>query len=415
MYAEFFLKTVLNREPNRHFVNFEIGPGRDRNDPTFKRISPQFNQLSSVAKTDAGKYLEALIRAQIDTYEKNGDRPKDNNSLEEVRNAFATVWKAYADKLDLGKDDLSLVPLDKGGRGLVLEEKVGEVCKGYNPCNKDFGPNQIVAKMDGWQFVQGFPTTAVQNVNLYPTRPNGRADLRNLLGAWRFFSAAPPGTQVSDLMPWRDTFLAVADGALWYKDKQEKWQQVPNSRPNGPGKIVTAKLHRDNVVLEVLDTGELASNFPSSAPDGTPQFDEKKWETTQIPAGKIESLTVMRDDGTTIYGVMNGKLRKTRLFRDPKYRLLDEWQDVPPAETLLSAVTVMSNQMSFFGVSQDGALLYRGDLERPWKRAANSNAFAAAGEAGGTVSLRSVTMLPNGDILGIRKDTGELLVNPTAS
>jgi hypothetical protein len=424
IYAGFFLKTILKREPNHFFVNFEIGRGNNRDDQTWPRKGGRghFNQITLVATTEAGKYLEALIWAQIDKYTNNStglkadDTANENIPLEKVQAAFAKVWKDYADKLELGKDDLAAVPLDKAGRGSVLGV-LGEKCKGYDPCNKDFGPNHMVAKMDGWQFVLGFPTTAKQYLSLYPTRPNGRNDLRNLLGAWRSFSAAPPGTQVSDLMPWRDTFLAVADGALWYKDKQEKWQQVPNSRPNGSGKIVTAKLHRDGVVLEVLDTGELASNFPSSAPDGAPQFDEKKWETTTLPPGEIKSLTVMRDDGTTIYGVINSKLQKTKLLKDynnkyghDAYRLECCWQDVPPTETPLSAVTVMSNQMSFFGVSQDGALLFKSDLEQPWKRAANSNAFAAAGEAGGSVPLRSVTMLPNGDLLGIRKDTGELLI-----
>jgi hypothetical protein len=110
----------------------------------------------------------------------------------------------------------------------------------------------------------------------------------------------------------------------------------------------------------------------------------------------------MRDDGTTIFGVIDGKLQKTRLLKDPKYRL-EKWEDVLPTEKIpLSAVTVTPNQRSFLGVSQDGVLLYKSDLDKPWKRAANSNAFTNANEVGGTVVLRSVTTLPDGTLWGIR-------------
>jgi hypothetical protein len=85
---------------------------------------------------------------------------------------------------------------------------------------------------------------------------------------------------------------------------------------------------------------------------------------------------------------------------------LEGWQDVLPVEKIpVLAVTLMLNQRSFLGVSRDGVLLYKSDLDVPWKHAANSNADAV----GGAVALRSVTMLLEGTPLGIRKDTGELL------
>jgi hypothetical protein len=413
IYAGFFLKAVLNRPPNRFFVNFEIGQGKDRNDLTWPKRSAQFNQLSSVAKTDAGKYLEALIRAQIDTYGKNTDgTAQENNSLEEVRKAFAKVWQEYAGKgkLDLGEDYLSSVPLnkdpdpkdkDKKDRGSVLGE--------YRPYNTDFGPKQLVAKMGGWQDVLGFPTTAKLYSDLEPSSRGANLDLLTLTGAWKSVPSVGGPSSFSDLMPWQNTFLAVAEGALWYKDKQEKWQPVQNSRPNDPGKLVAAKLHRDGVVLEVLASGKLASNTLRNTPDGSPRFDAM-WETTATPPGEIESLTVMRDDGTKIFGVVGGKLQTTRLLKDPKYRL-ESWQDVLPTEKIpVLAVTLTLNQRSFLGVSRNGVLLYKSDLTIPWKQAPNANALTSGDAVGGTVALRSVTMLPNGDLLGIRKDTGELLV-----
>jgi hypothetical protein len=121
--------------------------------------------------------------------------------------------------------------------------------------------------------------------------------------------------------------------------------------------------------------------------------------------------------------VVDGKLQTTRVLNDSNneyhqdvYRLDCCWHEVQPTETRpLSAVTVMPGQRRFLGVTRDGALLYKSELNQPWMRAANSNAYTAADAVGLTVNLRSVTMLPNGTLLGIRKDENTIMVKGDGS
>ena len=116
IYAGFFLKTVLNRPPNEFFTSvpigqtgyrLEIAPWTERRDQTWKRKNRLFNQISLEAKTDAGKYLEELIRAQIDVYTNgtitSGIKTADEVNLDKVLNAFRTVWDNYKVKLKLAE------------------------------------------------------------------------------------------------------------------------------------------------------------------------------------------------------------------------------------------------------------------------------------------------------------------------
>ena len=108
IYARSFLQIVLDRQPNQFFTSMEIAPWTERKDQNWKRKNRLFNQISLEAKTDAGKYLEELIRAQIDVYTNgtmtSGIYTADEANLEKVFDAFATVWKKYQNKLKLDGD-----------------------------------------------------------------------------------------------------------------------------------------------------------------------------------------------------------------------------------------------------------------------------------------------------------------------
>ena len=415
MYAGFFLRTVLNRQPNAFLANFEIGPGTNRDDLTWPKRSPIFNQLTLVAKTDAGKYLEALIRAQIDVYKLSGGTPArpptaDEAKLNDVLFAFAKVLAVHGPKLGMGTEqdltrDLALVPLAKKDLLSLLGG------------NESVGTNEMVAKMDAWQYVLGFPTTAKPYGDLYPQHPNPNRDLQNLLGAWKLIPKADaPILDVSAVYkgdaPATDggsEILGVANGMLWHKSALlAGWQQVAGSRPDGEG-LTSAKMQPDGMILGVLSNNQLAIKASLKPED--------KWQLIADSAGgQVINLTVKRD-GTIIGVDQNGQLRMARL-KDDKRHLDNGWQLLPIEKVPVVAVAVMPNQESFLGVSVRGVLLYKITLETPWKRAPNSNAATELGSPspwGGTVALRSVAMLPNGGLLGIRKDTSQLLLKSSQS
>jgi hypothetical protein len=440
IYARSFLMTVLNRQPNAFFTSvplggpgyrLEIAPWSERKDQTWKRKNRLFNQISLEAKTDAGKYLEELIRAQIDVYTNgtitSGIKTADEANLEKVFDAFATVWAKYQDKLKLGGNFpiKAVFPLTKQQRiayRLPIRDK------------STWTSNDFVRDMGGWQYALGFPTKTVDRLDVIPSPPKRTPDLESFFGAWESCSKeAPLETErgikrpiaslldVSPLNP-KDTrsmeVLAVGSNRmLWRKSIfHTSWELVPNS--SGKNGVVAARVHPDGFILGVTTDFRLQTKASLDPKD--------EWKVIEnCSPGSVGNLTVKLDG--TIVGTKpwDGQIATARLKRVPsqsdknvpgqgkgvlsEYVLEKGWHPLPKKDVEVAALTVMPNQTSFLGVSKNGLLLCKSTLEAPWLKAPYSNAFLDKDSPEpSTCALGSVAMFPEG-LLAIRRFTFELL------
>lgn len=252
IYAATFLKHVLGKEPNPHFVNFEITPWNDRVDQTWPARKERFNQLSRAAKTDAGKYLEALIRAQIDAYTSDG-RDANEADASKVLDALGKVWDEYRDKLQLGSGGQHPDPFYRSSQ---FPAKKAERDSTNPPISTMIeGTNQLVAKMGAWQDVLGFPTAHKAYLDLYPNHPQADPMLEQLTGPWESHgknpdrerdvldrlmgppSGAPGGSYngapvvaVTPLPRSKSSLGLSKNGVLLYKSASDApWKRAPNS------------------------------------------------------------------------------------------------------------------------------------------------------------------------------------------
>jgi hypothetical protein len=214
-----------------------------------------------VAKTDAGKYLEDLIRAQIDVYTSSPIGRPDEADTEKVRDALRNVWNVYRDKLQLGAGVDGIYPPSS-------EFKVSRAARDELQITKMVGgTNELVAKMGAWQDVLGFPLPARPYHLLWPTPPNPDRDLRKLTGPWQWrlvdtSTAADlarkeldrPGQVYNNApveavtpVPGRESFLGLSkNGMLLYKRSSDaSWKRAPNSNA-----FVAEGLKRDTFALE---------------------------------------------------------------------------------------------------------------------------------------------------------------------
>ena len=431
IYARSFLQTVLDRQPNQFFSSMEIAPWTERKDLTWPKRNRLFNQISLEAKSDAGKYLEELIRAQIDVYTNgtmtSGIYTADEANLEKVFDAFAKVWAKYQDKLKLSGN----FPI-KVGFPLTKQQRIA-----YRLPIRDkstWTSNDFVRDMGGWQYVLGFPTKTVDRLDLIPSPPKRTPDLENFLGAWESCSKEAPletdrGTKrpiaslldVSPLHPKDATSMEVlavgSNRMLWKKTIfQTSWELVLNS--GGKNGVIAARVHPDGFILGVTTDFRLQTK---ASLDPTAE-----WKVIEnCPPGSVSNLTVKRDGTIVAAKPWDGQIATARLKRVPsqsdknvpgqgkgvlsEYVLEKAWHPLPKKDVEVVALTVMPNQTSFLGVSKNGVLLCKGTLEAPWLKAPYSNAFIdRASPEPAICALGSVAMFPEG-LLAIRRFTFELL------
>jgi len=355
MYAGFFLRTVLNRQPNAFLANFEIGPGTNRDDLTWPKRSPIFNQLTLAAKTDAGKYLEALIRAQIDVYKLSGGTPArpptaDEAKLNDVLFAFAKVLAVHGPKLGMGTEqdltrDLALVPLAKKD----LLSLLGAMSR--------LGPMRWSRRWTLGSTFWGFRPRQNPMATCTPSIPTQIATCKTCLA----HGSSSRKQTLRSLTCRRSTkgmlLQPMAVPRSWPSQTEclaqirllAGWQQVAGSRPDGEG-LTSAKMQPDGIILGVLSNNQLAIKASLKPED--------KWQLIADSAGgQVINLTVKRD-GTIIGVDQNGQLRMARL-KDDKRHLDNGWQLLPIEKVPVVAVAVMPNQESFLGVSVRGVLLYK--------------------------------------------------------
>ena len=331
-YARTFLKTVLNRQPNQFFTNLQVGQGIERKDKDWPQRNMLFNQITLEATTDAGKYLEELIRAQIGVYTNKNtttsavwgkgspatDRYHTADELKDigkVLEAFATVWVKYKEKLKLDGDfpTSSTFPITKKQRDTYrLRIPVS------------WTSNDFVREMGGWQDVLGFPSKTVDRMDLIPTPPKPNRGLQNVTGPWHLASSEPPfesdrGTQtaiaslldVSAMNPDKPTsyeILAVGSNRMLYRKSlyHGPWQLVPKSI--GKYGVVAAKMLPNGTVLGVTSDFRLETKVSldpkdewkliedSSArvcdgPDGEARWDDRRRQAVRRPSGNSQIET----------------------------------------------------------------------------------------------------------------------------
>jgi hypothetical protein len=450
-YAGFFLKNVLNRQPNEFFTSvqgdgpdyrLEIAPWTDRRDQAWPRKTKLFNQITLVATTDAGQYLERLIRAQIEVYTNKDQTTTDNlgtgvsryytadqvEDVGKVLEAFTTVWAAYNDKLKLGGDFPTRLTFP------LTKEQRDEYRRGIRSPST-WTSNDLVRDMGGWQDVLGFPSKTVGRLELIPNPPRPNRDLQNVNGPWRPASSDRPlesvrGEQraidslldVSAMNPKQPTsyeLLAVGSNRMLYRKPilHGPWQLVPNSI--GKYGVVAARVLPNGTILGVTSDFRLETKASLDPKD--------EWKVIEnCPPGTVSSLTVKLDG--TIVGVrpFDGQLATAKLKHVPsqsqkfvqgqgkgvlsEYLLEKGWQPVQKEKDFgVVALTVMPDQKSFMGVCHNGLLLYKSSLETRWVKAPNSNAFVGPDSPEpSTCALSSLATFPEG-ILGVRRFTFELL------
>lgn len=328
IYAATFLKRVIGKDPNPNFVNFEITPWHDRVDQTWPRRKERFNQLAPAANTDAGKYLEALIRTQIDTYTSDG-RDADEADPSKVMDALGKVWDEYRDRLQLGKAERfyrgSEFPAKKAQRDSM------EMTKNI------VGTNELVAKMGAWQEVLGFPTTAKAYSDLYPHHPQPEPGLQSMMGAWEWQPAWATGGLMNNIegdatetpgqvynnapvkavtpMPNSRSYLGLSkNGLLLYKSSQgATWKRAPNSNA-----FVTGESQRDTFALNnigFLSDGKLIGSPRHQLPKGRGNSQERVvlikmpgpvWPYPDPDALPPTWTGMLKSDGSIVGGQVGG-------------------------------------------------------------------------------------------------------------
>ena len=184
--------------------------------------------------------------------------------------------------------------------------------------------------------------------------------------------------------------------------------------------VVAARVLSNGVILGVTSDFRLETK-------ASLEVDPKaEWKLIEnCPPGSVSSLTVKADQ--TIVGVkpFDGQLVTAKLKHVPsqsektvpgqgkgvlsEYLLEKAWHPLPKQDVEVVTLTVMRNQTSFLGVSNNGLLLYKSKLETPWEKAPNSNAFVERGSPEpSTCALPAVALFPGG-LLGIRRFTYQLL------
>ncbi len=424
----FFTTSPFN--PNGPGYRLEIAPWKERRDQAWPRSKPLFNQITLEARSDAGRYLEELIRAQIDLYTVSEafGKADELTDLKKLLVAFTKVWDKYRDKIKLDGDlaTLSTFPITKKERN-EYRTRIR--------IPSSWTSNALVRDMGGWQDVLGFPTKTVDRLDLIPNPPKPNRDLQNVTGPWHTVSKEPPidpdratDKSMSSLLdvsamnpgkPDSSEILAVGsvgtDQMLWRKSSTDaKWEPVPKSISKYG--LVIARVMPNGTILGITKDYRLETKASLDPKD--------EWKVVENSRPGTVSAVTVRLDGMIVGSKLSGgNLGTARLKHVPsqseksspgqgtgvlsEYLLEKDWNFLPNEDVEVRYLAVMPNQTSFLGVTNTGILLYKSRLDSPWGRAPNSNAFGDPG--GPTTCLLGSVAFYNGGLLAIRRFTSELL------